>query len=104
VCLERSGAVGIESADSGCVSEHGTGQGIKLAGRDELVGVAERRDDPLPDRFPFARVLDNLQIGLRPDLLDPQEHGAPPCTTIISLISIYCKDINRLLLYIIGTT
>jgi hypothetical protein len=45
------------------MSEHGTGQGIELAGSDKLVSVAERRDDPLPDRFPFARVLENLQIG-----------------------------------------
>jgi hypothetical protein len=62
VGLERSCAVGIESLDRGSVLQEGTGEGIKLAGGYEVVGVAESCDDSLPDRFAFARILDNLQI------------------------------------------
>jgi hypothetical protein len=40
----------------------------------------------LADGFAFPAAFDDLDIGVVADLLDPNEHGAPPCTTFYHLI------------------
>ena len=50
-------------------------QGIDEAGSFDLVAAAKRLDHALHMPAALARVLDQIEIIVRPDLLDPDEHG-----------------------------
>jgi hypothetical protein len=62
-------------------------QPIDEVGGLDFIAPAERLDDALHVAAALARVLDEVEVLVGPNLLDADEHGAAPCpwqgTTIL---------------------
>jgi hypothetical protein len=56
-------------------------QPVDQSGSFDFVAPAERLDNALDMASALARVLDEVEVLIGSDLLDPDEHGAPPCSS-----------------------